>query len=86
MSCLHRRSASTTLFERLHRTIFVVSGVFGPVEQRAGARCQTASAPCGRRFASSRRACAAVSSAVALRAPLATTVSRRSYLTPAAAP
>ncbi|CAB3807536.1 hypothetical protein LMG28688_06566 [Paraburkholderia caffeinitolerans] len=35
MSCLHLRSASTTLFERLHRTIVVLSGAFRPVAQRA---------------------------------------------------
>ncbi|MCG5076595.1 MULTISPECIES: hypothetical protein [Paraburkholderia] len=35
MSCLHLRSASTTLFERLHRTIVVLSGVFRPVAERA---------------------------------------------------
>jgi len=34
MSDLHLRSASTTLFERLHRTIVVLSGGFRPVTQR----------------------------------------------------
>ncbi|PVX85711.1 hypothetical protein C7402_103288 [Paraburkholderia unamae] len=35
MSFLHLRSASTTLFERIHRTIVVLSRVFRPVAQRA---------------------------------------------------
>ncbi|MBB2984594.1 hypothetical protein FHX58_007485 [Paraburkholderia tropica] len=35
MSCLHLRSASTTLFERLHRTIVDLSGGFRPFTQRA---------------------------------------------------
>ncbi|WP_028218848.1 hypothetical protein [Paraburkholderia oxyphila] len=35
MSCLHLRPASTTLFERPHRTIVALSGVFRPVAQRA---------------------------------------------------
>ena len=35
MSFLHLRSASTTLFERLHRTIVAFSGVFQPVTQLA---------------------------------------------------
>ena len=35
MSCLHRRSASTTLFERFHRTIVVLTGVFLPVARHA---------------------------------------------------
>jgi len=35
MSNLHLRSASTTLFERLHRTISIFSDAVPPVAQRA---------------------------------------------------
>ncbi|MEX3940739.1 hypothetical protein AB4Y44_14560 [Paraburkholderia sp. BR10937] len=35
MSYPHLRSASTTLFEHLHRTIVVLTGGFRPVTQRA---------------------------------------------------
>ena len=35
MSYLHLRSASKALFERLNRTIVVLSGGFRPVTQRA---------------------------------------------------
>lgn len=35
MSFLHLRSDSTTLFERRHRTIDVLTSVFLPVAQRA---------------------------------------------------
>lgn len=40
MSILHLRSASTAMFERLHRKISVLSGAFTPVAQRA---CRTLS-------------------------------------------
>lgn len=69
MSFLHLRPASTTLFERLHRTIVVLTGVFLPVAQRARRTLRDRIAAVYRRLTRSRRTCAPVSSAVAPRAP-----------------